>query len=104
MATQTRHVLLAARPVGEPKPSDFRLETVTLPAPGPGQFLVRNLVMSVDPYMRGRMNDAPSYAPPWQVGEPARGGAIGEVVESDDQAFPVGTLVLSDADWRAHTT
>ena len=59
---KTRQIVLAARPIGFPKDSDFRLEEVQLPDPGPGQFLVKNLYMSVDPYMRGRMNDAKSYS------------------------------------------
>ncbi|RIJ69822.1 NADP-dependent oxidoreductase [Nakamurella silvestris] len=108
MAIHSRQFLLAARPVGEPKPSDFRLETVELPSPAPGQLLVRNIVMSVDPYMRGRMSDTPSYAPSWLLGEPARGGAIGEVIEAGtptDLGVPPiapGTLVLHDAGWREH--
>ncbi|GLW12365.1 NADP-dependent oxidoreductase [Microtetraspora sp. NBRC 13810] len=100
MPTRTREIHLAARPHGEPTESDFRMVTTELPDPGPGEVLVRNLVMSVDPYMRGRMNDRPSYAPPWQVGEPARGGAVGEVLAGD--GLPAGTLVLHDAGWREH--
>jgi len=74
MPVQSREILLAARPDGEPVESDFRLVPTELPDPEPGQVLVRNLVMSVDPYMRGRMNDVPSYVPPWQLGEPVDGG------------------------------
>jgi NADPH-dependent curcumin reductase CurA len=76
--------------------------TTELADPGPGEVLVRNLVMSVDPYMRGRMSDRPSYAPPWQVGEPARGGAVGEVVAGGTDRLPVGSLVLHDSGWREH--
>ncbi|HWN31248.1 MAG TPA: NADP-dependent oxidoreductase, partial [Pseudonocardia sp.] len=71
MPTPTREIHLAARPTGEPVPSDFRLVETELADPGPDQVLVRNLVMSVDPYMRGRMNDVPSYAPPWDLDRPA---------------------------------
>jgi len=100
MPTVAREIHLAARPHGEPNSSNFQLVTTELADPGPGQLLVRNLVMSVDPYMRGRMNDVPSYAPPWQIGEPARGGAVGEVVASGADTVPVGSLVLHDAGWR----
>ena len=102
MPTSTRQIQLAARPHGEPTQDDFRLVHVQLDDPGPGQVLVRNLVMSVDPYMRGRMNDAPSYAPPWQLDEPAQGGAVGEVIASADPAVAVGTLVVHNAGWREH--
>jgi NADPH-dependent curcumin reductase CurA len=100
MPTVAREIHLASRPHGEPSPSNFELVTTELADPGPGQLLVRNLVMSVDPYMRGRMNDVPSYAPPWQIGEPARGGAVGTVVASGADAVPVGSLVLHEAGWR----
>jgi NADPH-dependent curcumin reductase CurA len=102
MPTSTRQIQLAARPHGEPTQDDFRLVHVELGDPAPGQVLVRNLVMSVDPYMRGRMNDAPSYAPPWQLGEPAQGGAVGDVIASADPAVAVGTLVVHNAGWREH--
>ncbi len=95
MSTQTREIQLAARPHGEPKPSDFRLVETTLPDPGPGEVLVRNLAMSVDPYMRGRMSDAPSYAAPWQLERAADGAAVGEVIAAGDaDQIGVGTLVL----------
>jgi NADPH-dependent curcumin reductase CurA len=100
MPTVAREIHLVSRPHGEPSPSNFELVTTELADPGPGQLLVRNLVMSVDPYMRGRMNDVPSYAPPWQIGEPARGGAVGAVVASGADTVPVGSLVLHDAGWR----
>ncbi|HEV1997348.1 MAG TPA: NADP-dependent oxidoreductase, partial [Candidatus Dormibacteraeota bacterium] len=78
-----REVRLAARPQGAPRPGDFEVSEASVLAPGDGQLLVRNLFMSVDPYMRGRMNDAKSYAPPFAVGEVMTGGAVGEVVESN---------------------
>jgi NADPH-dependent curcumin reductase CurA len=80
MALPTRGIHLAAGPDGEPKPSDFRLVDAELPDPGPGELLVRNTWMSVDPYMRGRMNDARSYVEPFRLGQPLEGGAVGEVV------------------------
>jgi NADPH-dependent curcumin reductase CurA len=102
MPTATREIHLAARPHGLPAATDFRMTETMLPDPRPGEALVRNIVMSVDPYMRGRMNDAPSYAPPWQLDEPAQGGAVGAVIESAIPGLPPGTLVLHNAGWREH--
>jgi NADPH-dependent curcumin reductase CurA len=96
----TREWQLAARPHGEPTPEDFRLVEVERPDPADGQVVVRMLVMSVDPYMRGRMRAAKSYAAPWEVGETMRGGAVGRVIESRSPAVPEGALVLADAAWR----
>lgn len=98
--TQSREVRLAARPVGMPKASDFTVATVTLPDPGPGQVLVRNRFMSVDPYMRGRMYDRESYVPPFQIGAALEGGAVGEVLASNDPGFSPGDLVSSMLGWR----
>jgi len=78
------------------------LVTVDVPDPGPGQVVIRNQFMSVDPYMRGRMNDGPSYAPPYEVGKVMHGRAVGEVVASDDPALPVGRVVLHEAGWREY--
>jgi NADPH-dependent curcumin reductase CurA len=100
MARTGREIQLAARPVGEPKPSDFRLVDVEVPEPAAGQVLVRNTFMSVDPYMRGRMNDGPSYVAPFQLDEPLSGGAIGEVVASTVDAIPVGATVSHGLGWR----
>ena len=102
MATTSKQVVLAARPSGTPKASDFRMETVQVPDAGPGEVLVRNLYMSVDPYMRGRMNDRKSYAPPWQIDKPADGRAIGEVVQSQHPQLKVGQHVASMLGWREH--
>ena len=97
-----RQVLLAARPAGAPKPSDFTLVETAIPEPGPGEVLVRNIYMSVDPYMRSRMNDRRSYAKPWEVGQPADGRAVGEVVKSSDRRLKPGTLVSSMLGWREY--
>jgi NADPH-dependent curcumin reductase CurA len=102
MATPTREIHLAARPSGLPTPADFRLVETEVADPGPGEVLVRNTFMSVDPYMRGRMSDVPSYAPSWELNEPAQGGAVGEVVKSAAAHLPPGTLVLHNAGWREH--
>src|SRR5450755_3822526 len=102
MPTPTREIQLAARPRGLPTAEDFRLVPTELPDPGPGEVLVRNLVMSVDPYMRGRMNDARSYAAPYQVGAAMHGSAVGEVIASTVQGFAVGDTVLHGLGWRTH--
>ena len=100
MTTKSREIRLKSRPVGTPKAENFELATIDLPDPGPGEALVRNTWMSVDPYMRGRMYDRPSYVPPFQLGEPLQGGAIGEVVASNDPNFKPGDLVESMNGWR----
>ncbi len=98
----SQEIQLAARPVGMPKPSDFRLEQVTLPALGAGQVLVRNLFLTVDPYMRGRMNDSKSYTASFALNETMTGGAVGEVLESNADSVKVGDYVLHDLGWRSH--
>lgn len=100
MPLTSREIRLKSRPVGAPKPEHFELASVTLPDPGPGEVLVRNHWMSVDPYMRGRMYDRPSYVPPFQIGEALQGGAVGEVVASGDPNFAPGDLVESMFGWR----
>ncbi len=100
--TTTREIHLASRPTGWPVPENFSLVTTELPPPADGQLLVRNLYMSVDPYMRGRMNDVKSYVPPFQIGQPLDGGAVGEVVESRADGFAPGDLVLHGLGWREH--
>jgi NADPH-dependent curcumin reductase CurA len=98
--TASREIQLAARPQGEPKPSDFRLAEVQVPDPGPGELLVRNRWMSVDPYMRGRMNDVKSYVPPFALDAPLDGGAVGEVVAAGDERFSEGQMVVHQLGWR----
>src|SRR5450631_4851926 len=93
MPIQSREVRLASRPQGEPTLENFSFATVEVPDPKPGEVLVRNVCMSVDPYMRGRMNEGKSYIPHLQIGQPMEGGAIGRVVESQDEKLPVGTPV-----------
>jgi NADPH-dependent curcumin reductase CurA len=95
-----REIRLAARPKGWPSTETFVTATVDLPAIGDGQVLVKNLFMSVDPYMRGRMNDVKSYVPSFQVGQPLEGGAIGEVVESRAPDVKAGDVVQSMRGWR----
>jgi NADPH-dependent curcumin reductase CurA len=102
MPTSSREIQLAARPHGEPKPTDFRLVDVEVPDPGPGEILVRNTFMSVDPYMRGRMNDAKSYVPPFRLDHALDGGAVGEVVTSNAEGVAPGDVVLHQLGWRDH--
>jgi len=98
--TTSREIRLKSRPVGEPTAANFELATVTLPDPGAGEVQVRNTWMTVDPYMRGRMNDVRSYVPPFQIGEALQGGAVGEVIASNDPSLKAGDLVQSFLGWR----
>ena len=98
--TTSRQIVLAARPEGRPTDANFRLETVELPALQEGQVLVRNEFMSVDPYMRPRMDDRKSYIPPFQVDQPLDGGAVGTVIASEDPDRPVGSVVAHGLGWR----
>src|SRR5690348_14714108 len=91
---------LKSRPEGLPTADNFELKEVDLPALGEGMIRVRNRWLSVDPYMRGRMRDVKSYVPPFQLGAPLEGGAIGEVVESKAEGFAPGDLVEHMAGWR----
>jgi len=100
MATTSREIRLKSRPIGMPEASNFELASVELQEPGDGEVLVRNTWMSVDPYMRGRMYDRPSYVPPFQIGQPLQGGAVGTVVKSNDARFQPGDLVESFNGWR----
>ncbi len=100
MPMQSREVRLARHPQGEPTLDDFSFVTVDVPDPGPGEALVRNVCMSVDPYMRGRMNPGKSYVPPFQIGRTMEGGAIGKVLASRDARLAVGSFVQSFCGWR----
>jgi hypothetical protein len=95
-----RQVQLVSRPAGWPTPDDFRLVEVALPEPADGQVLVRNRFISVDPYMRGKLNDVRSYTPPYQLASPMDGGAVGEVVASASPKRAVGDVVVHEAGWR----
>ncbi|HTX51386.1 MAG TPA: NADP-dependent oxidoreductase [Caulobacteraceae bacterium] len=98
--TVSREIRLKSRPNGLPTADNFELASVELPSPAPGQVQVKNTWMTVDPYMRGRMNDAKSYVPPFQLGEALQGGAVGEVVASNDASLKAGDLVQSFFGWR----
>lgn len=97
---KSRQIHLRSRPEGMPEPENFELVTVDVPEPEQGEVTVRNLRMSVDPYMRGRMRDRKSYVPPFQIGEVLSGGAVGKVVASEDPDLEPGDLVLGRKGWR----
>jgi NADPH-dependent curcumin reductase CurA len=99
-----RQVTLAARPVGFPKESDFALVESEIPTPGPGDVLVKTHYVSVDPYQRGRMSEARSYAKPVQIGEVMTAQAVGEVVDSNDPRFAPGDEVVGTFGWQEYAT
>ncbi|MFC9786269.1 NADP-dependent oxidoreductase [Rhodococcus sp. NPDC127528] len=101
-AENTR-IVLASRPVGEPQQSDFRIESAPLPAPGEGQLLLETRYLSLDPYMRGRMSDAESYADPVALGDVMVGGTVCTVLESRDPGYSSGDVVLSFSGWQSHS-
>ena len=100
--TETREIHLASRPEGMPTAENFALVNQSLAPLADGQVLIKNLWMSVDPYMRGRMVDRKSYVPPFALSQVLEGGAIGEVIASKNSDFPVGTKVSSMLGWREH--
>ena len=102
MSQSAKRVVLVSRPVGEPKASDFRIEECAIPAPGEGEVLLRTIWLSLDPYMRGRMSDGPSYAAPVPIGGVMEGGTVSEVIASNNPAFAKGDIVLSRAGWQTH--
>lgn len=102
LPTSGREWHLVSRPNGLPVPEDFALREVPVTAPREGRVLVRNLHFSVDPYMRGRMNDVKSYVPPFRLDRPMDGGAVGEVVASGAEGFEVGDHVLHGLGWREY--
>ncbi|MEU9045854.1 MULTISPECIES: NADP-dependent oxidoreductase [unclassified Kitasatospora] len=95
---------LAARPEGWPVPTDFALVEAPVRTPGPGEILVRNVYLSVDPYMRGRMSARKSYAEPYELDKPMQGGAVGQVVASQAEGFAEGDYVLHFFGWREYAT
>ncbi len=102
MPTKNQQVLLAARPVGAPTETDFRLVETELRDPGDGEVLVRNTYLSLDPYMRGRMSEAKSYAKPTELGAVMIGGTVGEVVVSNHPKLPVGAAVVGTLGWQRY--
>ena len=102
MTSTTREIHLSSRPAGWPTHENFRIVETALPKPTAGQVTIRNTVMSVDPYMRGRMNDVKSYAAPFALDAPLDGGVVGEVIESNDDSLRVGDSVMHGLGWREH--
>ncbi|HEV7458457.1 MAG TPA: NADP-dependent oxidoreductase [Roseococcus sp.] len=100
MTDKNLQVLLRRRPQGAPVPEDFEVVETAAPTPGPGQVLVRAHFLSLDPYMRGRMSDAKSYAKPVDLGAVMEGATVGEVVASHDPAFQPGDLVMGGQGWQ----
>jgi NADPH-dependent curcumin reductase CurA len=102
MADQNTQIRLASRPDGKPTSENFTITQAPMPSPRDGQVLIRTQYLSLDPYMRGRMSDAPSYAPPVTVGGLMIGGTVGEVVESNDPGVKPGDVVLAYTGWQRY--
>jgi NADPH-dependent curcumin reductase CurA len=104
MATEKNvQVVLASRPHGEPVPENFKIVEAAVPEPGPGQMLLRTIYLSLDPYMRGRMSEGPSYAAPVELGGVMEGSAVGVVVKSNLPQYAVGDIVVSRSGWQAYS-
>jgi NADPH-dependent curcumin reductase CurA len=102
MTEKARRIVLASRPVGEPTEANFAIEEFVAPEPGPGQMLLRTLWLSLDPYMRGRMSDAPSYSAPVEIGGVMEGGTVSTVLTSHVDGFAAGDLVVGRTGWQTH--
>ena len=99
---QNIQIRLASRPKGRPSAENFTITAAPVPSPGDGQVLIRTQYLSLDPYMRGRMSDAPSYAPPTEVGAVMVGGTVGEVVASRVAGLSPGDVVLAYTGWQKY--
>ena len=102
MSQTGKRVVLASRPVGEPKTSDFRIEDYAIPTPGDGEVLLRTIWLSLDPYMRGRMSDGPSYAAPVPINDVMEGEGVSEVIASNNPKFAKGDIVAIRSGWQSH--
>ena len=100
MSARNRRIVLARRPQGEPVAADFRLEDVAVPVPAAGEVLLRTRYLSLDPYMRGRMSDAPSYVPPTAIDAPMTAQTVSVVEASNNPKFAVGELVVANVGWQ----
>ena len=100
---KNQRIVLASRPVGAPTKDNFRLEEVSIPVPKEGEILLRSIYLSLDPYMRGRMSDAPSYAPPVNIDEVMVGATVCQIAESRNADFEVGEWVLGNSGWQLYT-
>lgn len=99
-----RQIILKSRPTGIPAKSNFEISEIPTPTPQDGELLVKALFISVDPYMRGRMSEAKSYIPPFEVGKPMDGGVVAEVIESRHKDFVAGDAVLGHLQWKEMQT
>src|SRR5262245_42033522 len=95
-------IVLASRPEGAPVPENFRIERAPVPTPSDGELLLKVRYLSLDPYMRGRMSAAKSYAAPVAIGGVMEGGTVAEVIDSRRPDFAVGDIVLSHSGWQTH--
>jgi len=102
MTMAARQIVLAARPKGKPQLTDFRLEETAIPTPAAEQVLLEVQYLSLDPYMRGRMDDRKSYAKPLQLGDVMTGEAVAQVLSSNHPAYAEGDIVLALTGWRPH--
>lgn len=102
MTDKNTQVLLKSRPVGEPKESDFEIAATDMPEPAEGEFLVRSIYMSLDPYMRGRMSEAKSYSANAELGQPILGGSVGQVIKSRNAKFSEGDYIVGFGGWQTH--
>lgn len=96
----TKQIILASRPEGLPTLENFKLEEVQLPGIHKDEILLEGMYYSVDPYMRGRMNDAKSYVPPFEIGKPLSGGVVAKVIESKSENFKAGDVVTGNLPWQ----
>src|SRR6476661_9109896 len=101
-AAKARQIVLAARPQGKPQLTNFRLEETAVPTPSAGQVLLRVQYLSLDPYMRGRMDDRKSYATPVPLGGVMQGESVATVIASKHPAYSEGEIVLAHTGWRTH--
>lgn len=97
-------ITLDKRPAGKPTLEDFKFLEEEMPKAGPGEVLLKSKYVSVDPYLRGRMNDTKSYVPPFQLQKPIQSGVIAEVIESENKLFPKGSFVYGMLDWKEYQT
>ena len=102
MTETMKRIVLASRPEGEPTTDNFRLEEADMPKPGKGEFLARTIWLSLDPYMRGRMSDAKSYAKPVEVDATMEGGCVAEVIESNHPDYAKGDIIVGSLGWATH--
>ena len=100
---KNRQIILVSRPHGEPTPENFKLAEAPIPTIGPGQILLKTNLLSLDPYMRGRISDAKSYVPPFAIGEPLGGQTVSEVIASNNPEFAVGDVALAFGGWQDYS-